>query len=149
MEADMKRMALAFLLLWVLTPPLATAETAAHFHNVTYHRCYHAHSCFVSIPGLPSIFGDVLLIRLAGIDTPEILGKCDQEKQLAKKARDYVNTVLFNAREIDLYDLERGEHFNLVARVVANGKNLSEQLIKRKFAVPHKEGNQKPDWCKK
>ncbi len=145
----MKRMALAFLLLWVLISPLATAETAAHFHNVTYHRCYHAHSCFVSIPGLPTIFGDVLLIRLAGIDTPEILGKCEQEKQLAKKARDYVNTVLFNAREIDLYDLERGEHFNLVARVVANGKNLSEQLIKRKFAIPRKEGNQKTDWCKK
>ena len=119
-----------------------------HFHNVTFHRCYHAHSCFVSIPNVPNIFGDVLLIRIAGIDTPEILGQCDKEKQLALKARNFVNTVLENAREIELFDLERGEHFYLTARIMANGKNVSKLLLDKKFALPATDKTGKPNWCK-
>lgn len=125
----------------------SVAAVDLHFHNVTFHRCYHAHSCFVSIPNIPKIFGDVILIRIAGIETPEILGKCDKEKQLAIKARNFVNTLLENAREIELYDIERGEHFNLIARIMANGKNVSELLLDQKFAVPTTDKAGKPDWC--
>lgn len=119
-----------------------------HFHNVTFHRCYHAHSCFVSIPHLPNIFGDVILVRIAGIDTPEILGECTEEKELAVKARNFINTVLENAREIELYDLERGENFNLIARIMANGENVSKLLLAQKFALPATEKTGKPNWCK-
>lgn len=132
--------------LWGFPTPLLAGDV--HFHNVKFHRCYHAHSCFVTIPGVPDIFGDILLIRLEGIETPEILGKCEEEKKLAKEARNYVNTILENAREIDLFNLERGEHFNLIAKIMVNGKNISELMIKKKFAVPSSEKNPKPDWCK-
>jgi len=118
-----------------------------HFHHVTFHRCYHVHSCFVTIPYLPPIFGDILMVRLAGIDTPEILGKCEKEKKLAADARNYVNTILENAKEIELYDIERGEHFNLIARIMANGRNVSELLIKENFAVPVSTPSSKADWC--
>ena len=87
------------------------------------------------------------MIRLAGIETPEILGKCQKEKQLAADARNFVNTILENAKEIDLYDLERGENFNLIARIMANGRNVSDLLIKEKFAVPISNNRSKPDWC--
>jgi len=127
--------------------PSSFADSKIHFHNVTYHRCYHAHSCFVTIPGVPSIFGDVLLVRIAGIDTPEILGECDQEKKLANEARNFVNTVLHNAKEIDLYEIERGEHFNLVAKIMANGKNLSELMVKKEFALRQKDPPKKRNWC--
>jgi endonuclease YncB( thermonuclease family) len=127
----------------------ANADSDIHFHNVTYHRCYHAHSCFVTIPGVPLIFGDVLLVRIAGIDTPEILGECEQEKKLASKARNFVNTVLNNAQEIDLHEIERGENFNLVAKIIANGKNLSELLLKNEFALPQDDPPKKQNWCKR
>ena len=119
-----------------------------HFHDITFHRCYHAHSCFVSIPYVPKIFGDVILVRIAGIETPEILGQCEKEKKLAEKARNFVNTVLENAREIELYDLERGEHFNLTARIMANGENVSKMLLEKKFAQPASNKGGKPNWCK-
>ncbi|MEC4673485.1 MAG: thermonuclease family protein [Nitrospirota bacterium] len=143
------------ILLLVLTSLLSSFETFPvsayandrHFHQVTFHRCYHAHSCFVTIPYLPPIFGDILMVRLAGVDTPEILGKCEKEKKLAADARNFVNTILENAKKIDLYDLERGQHFNLVARIMANGKNVSDLLIKEKFAVPISSNQSKPDWC--
>jgi len=140
------------LILWVslfvgtITPPVAAVDP--HFHNVTFHRCYHVHSCFVTIPHLPNIFGDVILVRIAGIETPEILGQCTKEKELAVKARNFINTVLENAREIELYDLERGEHFNLIARVMANGENVSRLLLDQKFALPATDKAEKPNWCK-
>ncbi|MDA0737743.1 MAG: thermonuclease family protein [Nitrospirae bacterium] len=129
-----------------IASPVAAVDL--HFHNVTFHRCYHAHSCFVSIPNLPNIFGDVILIRIAGIETPEILGQCPKEKELAVKARNFINTVLENAREIELYELERGENFNLIARIMANGENVSKLLLDKKFALPASEKTEKPDWCK-
>lgn len=119
-----------------------------HFHDVTFHRCYHAHSCFVSIPNLPNIFGDVILVRIAGIETPEILGQCPKEKELAVEARNFINTVLENAREVELYELERGENFNLIARIMANGENVSKLLLDKKFALPASEKAEKPNWCK-
>ena len=118
-----------------------------HFHHVTFHRCYHAHSCFVTIPYVPPIFGDILMVRLAGIETPEILGKCEKEKKLAADARNFVNTVLENAKEIDLYEVERGEHFNLVARIMANGKNVSDLMVQEKFAIPNSSPQPKGEWC--
>ena len=58
------------------------------FPNVTYHRCYDGDTCVVSLPDVHPLFGEKISVRIAGIDTPEIRGKCDQEKALAKEARD-------------------------------------------------------------
>jgi len=91
----------------------------------------------------------VILIRIAGIITPEILGQCDKEKKLAVKARNFVNTVLENAGEIELFDLERGEYFNLTARIMANGENVSKMLLDKKFALPATDTSGKSNWCKK
>ena len=139
-----------FLLLCIfwMAPFSPVAAIDPHFHNVTFHRCYHVHSCFVSIPNVPDIFGDVILIRIAGIITPEILGQCDKEKKLAVKARNFVNTVLENAGEIELFDLERGEYFNLTARIMANGENVSKMLLDKKFALSATATSGKSNWCK-
>ena len=44
----------------------------AHFFSLLAHR---------------PLFGDHITVRLAGIDTPEIKGMCDEEKALAKQAQ--------------------------------------------------------------
>ena len=89
----------------------------ADFPNVTYHTCYDGDTCKVSIAGLPEVFGDHISIRLKGIDTPEIIGKCQKEKVLAKVARDLVRTRLEKAHRVDVKDAERGKYFRLVGRL--------------------------------
>ena len=54
----------------------------------------------VNIDSLPPIVGKNIRIRVNGIDTPEIRGKCLYEKNLALKARDFVRARLANAKEI-------------------------------------------------
>jgi len=48
----------------------------------------------VDIDSLPPIVGKNIPIRVNGVDTPEIRGKCEYEKNLALKARDFVRAKL-------------------------------------------------------
>ena len=52
--------------------------------------CYDGDTCKFDIPDVPDVFGKGLSIRIRGIDTPEIRGKCENEKVLAKKAKEFI-----------------------------------------------------------
>ena len=95
---------------------------------------------FVDIADIPAVFGDDIGIRVRGIDTPEIRGKCDQEKYLAYKSRDFVIRVLENATVVDLMDVKRGKYFRVLADVLADGILLSTLLINEGLAVVYNGG---------
>lgn len=73
-------------------------------------------------------------IRVFGIDTPEIRGKCSHEKHLAKIARNKVREILKDAGTITLKDTKRGKYFRIVARVFADGVEVADLLIEQKLA---------------
>ncbi len=105
-------MAFPFLLLALFLIP--TPAFATDFTDVRYHTCYDGDTCTFSIPGVHVLFGGRIPVRIAGIDTPEIKGKCDQEKALAKEARDVVRGILQKAHRIDLLEAERGKYFDTI-----------------------------------
>ena len=86
-------------------------------------------------------------MRIAGIDTPEIKGKCEQEKTIAKQARDIVRGILQKTQHIDLLDTERGKYFRNVARVLADGKDIGQTLLDRGMAVRYDGGTKNKEWC--
>ena len=53
-----------------------------------------------NIQSFPSIVGDNIGIRVSGIDTPEIRGKCPKEKELAQKAKQFTVEKLRGADTI-------------------------------------------------
>ena len=95
----------------------------------------------VDINSLPAIVGKNIAIRLNGVDTPEIQGKCQYEKDLALKARDFVRDKLVNAKEIKLTKLQRGKYFRVVANVMVDGVSLENKLA-YKYT-----GGKKSSWC--
>ena len=97
-------------------------------------RNYDGDTITVNIPGYPSIVGKNISIRVRGIDTPEIKGKSDKEKRLARRAREFVGFLLNNADEIELRNIQRGKYFRIVADVFFDGKNLSKILIAKNIA---------------
>jgi len=133
-------MALPLLLLTLFLIPIPAF--ASDFPNATYHRCYDGDTCTFTIPGVHPLFGEKITVRIADIDTPEIRGKCQKEKALAMQARNLARRMLEQARRIDLLDAERGKYFRIVARVVADGKDVGQTLIDREMAVPY-EGRRK------
>ena len=100
----------------------------------------------VDIDSLPPIVGKNIPIRLNGVDTPEIRGKCQYEKDLALKARDFVRNKLANAKEIKLTKLQRGKYFRVVADVMIDGVSLEQELLENKLAYKY-TGGKKSSWC--
>ena len=101
----------------------------------------------VNIDSLPPIVGKNIPVRLEGVDTPEINGKCQYEKDLALEARDFVRSKLSNAVEILLNDLQRGKYFRIVAKVYIDGVSLEEELLQNGLAYRY-NGGKKSNWCK-
>jgi micrococcal nuclease len=101
----------------------------------------------VNIKEYPTILGEKISVRVNGIDTPEIKGKCLQEKELAQKAKKVATYMLKNATVIELRNMQRGKYFRIVADVYANGVSLSEKLIEKKLAVPYDGGTKTKNWC--
>ena len=95
----------------------------------------------IALKGLPK-----LSIRVAGIDTPEIRGKCDYEKQLAIKARDRLNQLLEG--EVTVTPLSWDKYGGRFIATVQDkdGRNVSEILITEGLARPY-FGDKKEPWC--
>ena len=132
------------LILCILLLVSCTKKNGA-FDDVKFISNYDGDTITVTIPGLPSVFGDRLRVRLKGIDTPEINGKCQKEKEMALTARDVVTEILSHASQIRLRDVSRGKYFRLVAVVEADGLNVNQYLLDLGLARTFKKHRNK--WC--
>lgn len=87
-------------------------------------------------------------VRVLGVDTPEIKGKCPEEISLAQKARDYVNGLLTKAQVVELHNIQTDKYGGRVeADVYVDGENLAELITKSGLGRPY-EGEKRPGWCK-
>lgn len=102
----------------------------------------------VNIKSYPEIVGKKMAIRVNGIDTPEMRGKCKKEKDLARQSKQLTVSTLRNAKKIELRNLQRGKYFRIVADVYADGKSLADIQIKNNLAVKYDGGTKIKDWCK-
>ena len=137
------------LFLLVLCFGVYSVQAAAEYGTVNVSRVisvYDGDTFRVDIDSLPPIVGKNIPIRLNGVDTPEIQGKCQYEKDLALKARDFVRNKLVNAKEIKLTNLQRGKYFRVVANVMIDGVSLGQELLENELAYKY-TGGKKSSWC--
>jgi endonuclease YncB( thermonuclease family) len=133
---------LSVLSLFVQAKPQYGTVTVSKVINV-----YDGDTFRVNIDSLPPIVGKNIPIRVNGVDTPEIRGKCQYEKNLALEARDFVRAKLANAKEIKLTNLQRGKYFRVVANVLVDGVSLEQELLDNNLAYEY-SGGKKLSWCK-
>ncbi len=87
-------------------------------------------------------------VRVEGVDTPEIRGKCEGEKRKAVAARDFVRERV--SGRIALVNVKRGKYAGrVVARIrLVDGSDLTELLIQAKHGRPY-DGGRRQGWCGK
>jgi endonuclease YncB( thermonuclease family) len=87
------------------------------------------------------------LVRLDGIDTPEIQGDCDEERRLARLAREAL-VRLIGDRPVALLDVSHDKYGGRVRATVldAAGIDLGVALIEAGLARPYDGGAREP-WC--
>lgn len=101
----------------------------------------------VNISSYPGIVGEKMGIRVNGIDTPEMKGKCEKEKILARKAKKFTVNFLRSSKVIELRNMQRGKYFRIVADVYGDGKNLTDELVKNGLGVRYDGGTKTKNWC--
>jgi len=107
---------------------------------------YDADTFRANIKDWPPIIGRHVPIRIRGMDAPEIRGRCPAEKKAAQRARKETVSLLRNAENIELRQLQRGKYFRILAEVYVDGKNLADALIIKKLARPY-QGGKRQSWC--
>lgn len=82
-----------------------------------------------------------LSVRLNSIDAPEIKGKgvSDEEKEAAKKARDFVASLVLN-KYIRLENVATEKYGRILADVYIGDVHLNELLLKERYAVKYDGG---------
>ena len=139
---------LVFLILpFLLLPSCSLAKSYGNYQGALYVRNYDGDTITFNLPGLHPIIGEKISIRVNGIDTPEIRGKCEKEKYDAKQAKEMVSDILKEAEQITLKNMERGKYFRIAADVIVDGENLADMLIEAGMAVRYDGGKKNKKWC--
>lgn len=108
---------------------------------------YDGDTIYVNIPGLPGEIAE-MSVRVRGVDTPEIRGKCESEKSLAGKARDFARQSLKSAKRVEFCEPEWGRYGGrVVASVRIDGRALDQELINQGLARPYDGKTKRQPWC--
>ncbi len=88
-----------------------------------------------------------VLVRLSGVDTPELSGHCDSERSLAHRARSFVVREI-NGGMISLTNIRQGKYAGRVIAdiVTAAGDSLGDLLLSSGLARPYRKRRYER-WC--
>ena len=86
-------------------------------------------------------------IRIAGIDAPEMKGKCEKERTLAEEARQTVIRLLSD-NQIQIYNIRLEKYAGRVMAQVqtAGGVDIGKYMIEKGLARPY-HGEKRQPWC--
>lgn len=86
-------------------------------------------------------------VQVNGVDTPEIRGKCEAEKQKAIETRDFVRELILG-KTVFLENVKYGKYAGRVVADVnlADGVNLAQAIIDNKFGREY-HGGRREGWC--
>ena len=138
----------AFLILaFLLLPSYSFAQSFGDFEGAIYVHNYDGDTISFNLPNFHPIIGKKISIRVNGINTPELKGKCEKEKYDAKQAKEMVTDILKDAGQIVLKNMKRGKYFRIAADVIVDGEDLADMLIEAGMAVRYYGRKKIHRWC--
>ena len=110
------------------------------FDNVSIASIYDGDTFKINLNCSLAVYCEKVPVRVRGVDTPEMKGKTEREKKLAKQAKEF--TKEFLAQEpINLSNCGRDKYFRLLCDVKnGQGKDLAQELIKHDLGYSYQGG---------
>ena len=96
----------------------------------------------------PHVRIEGILVRLRGVDTPELRGRCPQEKAMARRAREALLNRIPPGTLVRLERVEDGKWAGRVIATVRDNRNvdLARWLIKQGYGRAY-DGGRRQAWC--
>lgn len=108
-------------------------------------RVHDGDTIVVDLPGVHPVFGKDIGVRMVGIDSPEIHDKNPVVREWAEKARKYLSDRVSSSEKVELTELSRDKYFRLDAKVLLDGKDIQDEMLRKGFAKPY-DGGTKSEW---
>ncbi len=110
------------------------------FDNVSIASVYDGDTFKINLNCSLAVYCEKVPVRVRGVDTPEIKGKTEREKQRAKKAKEFTKNFL-NQDPVNLSNCGRDKYFRLLCDVKnGQGKDLAQELIKNDLGYFYEGG---------
>jgi endonuclease YncB( thermonuclease family) len=89
-----------------------------------------------------------VMVRVNGVDAPELNGRCPYEKQLARSAKSFVESAV-GRQKVLLQNITRGKYGGRVIASVgyARSRDLATELLQNNLARKYSSGQRKL-WCR-
>lgn len=129
------------------TSAISKEKNYGNFYNVKVIRNYDGDSLTVDIADTHPLFGSKISVRVLGIDTPEIRGKCDKERVLAIAAKEAVHNIVRANPYVTLLNTKRDKYFRILADVQTVEGDLATILLGSGLAVTYDGGTKEKNWC--
>lgn len=78
-------------------------------------------------------------VRLNGIDTPEIKGKTENEKNQAKKSKEALTNLIFG-KVVELKNVSNEKYGRILADVYLKDLNVNNWMIENNYAIKYDGG---------
>ena len=82
-------------------------------------------------------------IRLRGIDSPEIRGKSEKEKEMGIKSRDALHILIYG-KIITLRNLNTEKYGRVLADIYLEDLHINQWLLDNHYAIPYDGGKKMP-----
>lgn len=142
----MKWIIFALLPIFIFSLPASARITDQGFITAKVIKVYDGDTITIQAYVWPGIVA-IANVRVYGVDTPEIRGRCDAEKKKAIEARDFVRKLVLGKTVL----LENVKYGKYAGRVVAgvrllDGKILAKTLIEEDLGREY-YGGKREGWC--
>jgi len=134
-------------IVFVLSANVFAETTYGDIPSFTLKSVYDGDTFTIDIPQYADIVGKNIDIRVNGVNAPEIRGKCQNEIELAYKAKEFTSNKLNTSKTVAIKNISRDKYFRIDGDVIVDGENLADLLIKNNLGYPY-HGKTKQGWCK-
>jgi endonuclease YncB( thermonuclease family) len=124
---------------------LSSSKSYGDIKNIEYVSNHDGDTFTANIKGFPSVCGELVPVRVNGIDTPEMTDPRSKIKALAEQAKVFTATKLKEAKRIELRAVRRDKYFRLLADVYVDDRKLADLLLAAGLAKPY-DGGTKSSW---
>ena len=109
------------------------------FRNVKVVSVYDGDTFKINLNCDTGIFCDNISVRVKGIDCPEMKGKTEKEKELAKQAKQFTKDFL-DSGPVKLSNCTRDKYFRINCSAQVNGQDLATLLLGKGLAYNYDGG---------